>query len=68
MAVYEFRKDGVRAMSYLHFGQRARPESPHFFDQAELLSQRRFKPAWFDWDEVLAHTVASYHPGEEGGS
>jgi hypothetical protein len=54
MAVYEFRKDGVRAMSYLHFGQRARPDSPHFFDQATLLSQRRFKPAWFDWDDSVS--------------
>jgi hypothetical protein len=34
-------------------------------DQAELYSKRQFKPAWFDWSEVLAHAKQSYHPGEE---
>ena len=65
MAVYEFGRDRVKAMSYLHFGQRAVPDSPHYFDQAALFSERKFKPAWFYWDEVLENTEASYHPGEE---
>ncbi|HEX2465184.1 MAG TPA: penicillin acylase family protein [Thermoanaerobaculia bacterium] len=64
MAVIEFRRDGVKAASYLHYGQSHDPTSPHFFDQAKLLSERRFKPAWLAWDDVVAHTVVSYHPGE----
>jgi hypothetical protein len=64
MAAIEFRAGGVRAATYLHYGQSHDPESPHFFDQAKLLSERRFKPAWLDWKDVVAHTVSSYHPGE----
>ncbi|MDA1076211.1 MAG: penicillin acylase family protein, partial [Proteobacteria bacterium] len=64
MAVYEFRPNGVRAASYLHYGQSHDPASPHFFDQAVLLSERRFKPAWFAWSDVVANTHRAYHPGE----
>jgi penicillin amidase len=64
MAVYEFGPR-VKAASYLHYGQSHDPDSPHYFDQAKLLSERRFKPAWFYWEDVLAHTVAAYRPGEE---
>ncbi len=63
MAVYEFG-ERARGMSYLHYGQSHRPESPHFFDQAKLLSEQRFKPAWLYWDDVVADTARSYHPGE----
>lgn len=45
-----------RARSLWVFGQSARPESPHYFDQAELYSQRRFKVAWFARSEVEANT------------
>lgn len=61
----EFGKDEVQARSIVPFGQSGDPESPHFFDQAELFSSRKFKPAWFDWDDVLAHAQVSYHPGED---
>jgi acyl-homoserine lactone acylase PvdQ len=64
MAAIEFGKDRVEAASYLHYGQSHDPASPHFFDQAKLLSERRFKPAYLDWDDVVAHTVRSYRPGE----
>ncbi len=64
MAVYEFG-DRVKAASYLHYGQSHDPKSPHFFDQAKLMSERKFKPAWYYWDDVLAHTKRAYHPGEE---
>lgn len=63
-AVYEFRPEGVRAASYLHYGQSHDPTSPHFFDQAKLLSERRFKPAWFAWSDVVKHTQRAYRPGE----
>jgi penicillin amidase len=64
MGVYEFG-DKVKAKTYLHYGQSGDPNSPHFFDQAYLLSNKQFKDAWFYWDDVLAHAEAKYHPGEE---
>ncbi len=66
IGVYEF-DDQVKAATILQFGESSDPESPHFMDQAELYSQRKFKPAWFHWSDVLAHAKRSYHPGEESG-
>jgi len=54
----------VRGRSLLVFGQSGDPESPHFFDQAQLYSDRAFKPAWFTREEVQANAVDSYTPGE----
>jgi acyl-homoserine lactone acylase PvdQ len=62
--MYEFG-DKVEAATILQFGESSDPRSPHFMDQAKLYSQRQFKPAWFDWSDVLAHARRSYHPGEE---
>lgn len=63
MAAYEFGEK-IKAVSLIQFGQSADPASPHYFDQAELYSKKQFKPAWFYWDDVLAHTKESYRPGE----
>jgi acyl-homoserine-lactone acylase len=63
IATYEFG-DRVKAKSLLQFGNSGNPDSPHFFDQAKLLSQRKYKDAWFYDDEVKANTVKTYHPGE----
>jgi acyl-homoserine lactone acylase PvdQ len=64
IGVYEFG-DKVEAATILQFGQSSDPKSPHFTDQAQLYSKREFKPAWFDWSDVLAHAKQTYHPGEE---
>ncbi len=64
MAVYEFGQH-TRGASYLHYGQSQRASSQHFFDQAKLLSERKFKPAWIYWSDVVAHTTRAYRPGEE---
>jgi penicillin amidase len=64
IGVYEFG-DKVNAATILQFGESSDPESPHFMDQAELYSKRQFKPAWFEWSDVLAHAKQSYRPGEE---
>jgi penicillin amidase len=64
LAVYEFGPDGVRGASLVHFGQSGDPTSPHYFDQAQLLSETRLKPILFTRSEVVAGAVRSYHPGE----
>lgn len=64
IGVYEFG-DKIQAATVLQFGQSSDPHSPHFMDQAGLYSKRQFKPAWFDWPDVLAHAKQSYHPGSE---
>ena len=63
MAVYEFG-ERTRGANYLHYGQSHRPESPHFFDQATLLSERRFKPAWLHREDVEAHATRAYRPAD----
>ncbi|MFN2422120.1 MAG: penicillin acylase family protein [Gemmatimonadota bacterium] len=52
----------ARGRSVLVFGQSGDSESPHFFDQAPLYSERRFKPAWFTREEVEANATRSYRP------
>jgi len=64
IGVIEFG-DKVRGATVLQYGQSGDPRSPHYFDQASLFSQRKFKTAWFYPEDVAAHTVRKYHPGEE---
>jgi len=54
----------LNAASLLVFGQSADPSSPHFFDQAPLYSEGRFKPVRFDWEDVVKNAERVYHPGE----
>lgn len=65
MGVYEFGKDKVKSKTLLQYGQSGDPNSPHFFDQAQLYSDRKFKDAWFDWEDVVKNTVEKYNPGAE---
>jgi acyl-homoserine-lactone acylase len=64
MASIEFG-DRIQTKSLLQYGSSGHPDSPHFFDQAKLMSDRKLKEAWFHWDDVLAHARQSYHPGDE---
>jgi acyl-homoserine-lactone acylase len=64
IGVYEF-SDPVKAATVLQFGESSDPDSPHFMDQAQLYSKKQFKPAWFEWSDVLAHAKLTYHPGSE---
>lgn len=53
-----------RAMTILQFGQSGDPNSRHWFDQAELYSQGKFKSSWFSKEEIAQHCEGQYHPGE----
>lgn len=64
MGVFEFGKDFVRAKTLLQYGASSDPASPHFFDQAQLLSQSKFKESPFTWKDVVAQATRTYHPGE----
>jgi penicillin amidase len=65
LATWEFRPEGVRGASLIPFGASGNPDSPHYFDQAELLTSRKLKPEIFTKQDVLAGTEYRYHPGEE---
>ena len=55
MSVVEF-SNPIRSQSVMPYGASGNPDSPHFFDQAELYSTKRFKRAWFSRAEVDDHT------------
>ena len=63
-AVVEFGDGEVKAESILVFGESGDESSPHYFDQARLFADGRFKPAWFSRAEVDANAISSYHPGD----
>jgi acyl-homoserine lactone acylase PvdQ len=64
MSVVEFG-DKVRAGSLLAYGTSGHPNSSNFENQRTLLSESRYKKAYFYPDEVLSAAQKSYHPGEE---
>ncbi len=63
LGVYEFG-DKVRGATLLTFGESGDPKSPHYFDQAKLVSERRLKRELFDWPDVVANCKRIYHPGD----
>jgi acyl-homoserine lactone acylase PvdQ len=65
MATWEFRPEGVRGGTLVPLGTSGNPDSPHFFDQAELLASQRLKPELFTKQQVIGHSERRYHPGDE---
>ncbi|HUY89651.1 MAG TPA: penicillin acylase family protein [Pirellulales bacterium] len=64
MGVFEFG-ERVRGATVVNFGASGDPRSPHYFDQAQLLSQQKLKPELFYWDDVIAGAKSVYQPGEK---
>jgi acyl-homoserine-lactone acylase len=65
LAAWEFAAEGVRGASLVPFGVSGDPHSPHYFDQAKLLSEQRLKPERFTEQQVMRNAVRTYRPGEE---
>lgn len=63
MCVIEFT-DRIKSKSLLPFGVNGDAKSPHFFDQAELMSKMQMKDTLFYWEDVVAAAKRVYHPGE----
>ncbi len=54
----------IIAKSLLAGGQSGDPSSPHFFDQAEMYTQGKFKEVLFYKEDVEKHVVSRYNPGK----
>jgi acyl-homoserine-lactone acylase len=64
MCIVEFG-DRIKSKSLLPYGTSGNPKSPHFFDQAELMSKKQLKDNWIYWDDVEKAAKRVYHPGED---
>ncbi|MEM9659107.1 MAG: penicillin acylase family protein, partial [Planctomycetota bacterium] len=63
LAAWEFDAGGVRGASLTPFGTNGDPDSPHYLDQAQLLSEQRLKTELFSRRQVVRNAVDSYRPG-----
>ena len=65
VAVVEFGKR-ITAKSILAGGVSGDAKSPHFYDQAQMYSEGKFKDVRFYKEDVTKHAERTYHPGETG--
>jgi acyl-homoserine lactone acylase PvdQ len=63
VCVVEFGKK-IAARSILAGGQSGDPASPHFFDQAKMYADGKFKEVHFYKEDVLKNAKRTYHPGQ----
>jgi len=64
LAAIEFGSP-VQSKALVQYGASSDPKSPHFFDQAALLSKQQLKPSLFAWDEIRQQAKRTYRPGQE---
>jgi acyl-homoserine lactone acylase PvdQ len=48
----------IQSFTLYAFGQSDDPASPHFNDQAKLFSEKRMKPAYFEFVELEGHVAS----------
>lgn len=58
----------IRAKSILAGGNSGDPNSPYFFDQANMYADGQFKDVYFYKEDVLKHAKQTYHPGQTSAS
>ena len=63
VGVFEFG-ERTRGATLVQFGASGDSQSPHYFDQATLLSDQKLKPELFYWEDVLSSSAGGYRPGE----
>lgn len=63
VAVVEFGNK-VKAKTILAGGQSSDPNSPHFYDQAEMYANKEFKEVAYYLEDVKARAEETYKPGE----
>ncbi|CAN5245118.1 penicillin acylase family protein [soil metagenome] len=63
VAVVEFGPR-VKAMAVTAGGESGDPASPHFGDQAARYAGGALREVWFHPDQIAAHSVRRYRPGE----
>ncbi len=51
--------DPIQSFTAAGFGQSDHPDSPHYSDQARLISERRFKPTYFYKEDLLKHVTST---------
>ncbi|MEE8551351.1 MAG: penicillin acylase family protein, partial [Gemmatimonadota bacterium] len=51
--------DPIQSFTLAAFGQSDHPDSPHYSDQARLVSESRFKPTYFYKEDLLKHVVST---------
>jgi acyl-homoserine-lactone acylase len=52
--VMEFTDSGPRGLALLSYGQSGDPDSPHYSDQTELFSQKKWRPMLFKTEDIEA--------------
>ncbi len=52
----------MKAKSLLAGGESGHQGNPHFFDQASMYTQGKFKPVLFDQADVIKQATMKYHP------
>ncbi|WP_108812065.1 penicillin acylase family protein [Sphingorhabdus sp. Alg231-15] len=64
VSVVEFAPE-LKARSVMAYGQNRNPESAHYFDQARLYTQQKFKPVRFYEKAIVKAALKTYRPGQK---
>lgn len=54
-----------KAYSVLAYGESNNPESPYYYDQVQMFSDKKMKPVFYTADQVQKEIIREYRPGRE---